>query len=926
MKRITIPALFFILPFVLNAQDDTIKVSDEYAFSDYEIDIPFYSISKQSTTAPVEIIKGEELKRLPGTNLEEMLTGKITNGEFMNISTRPGDDKTTLRVRGFSYLVLVDGVPRPINEVAPYEVESVNVLKGLTATAMYGPDARDGIIFIQTKRGIAGEKKMNVDVEYGMSAVNEKFLPNWLNAADYAKLYNEASVNDGQEEPFYSDEALNLYQSGEAPLRYPDEDMYNQIFNSSMAFRRVNMNYGGGNDITRYFFNLNYQGEGNGLYKINSLSSDEIGLRSNLDINIGDFLEVNVGAFGKYDILTSPNKEDVIWPVLSSYPSNAFPVIIAPDTFGTNVAYPINPVGDLTNHLQTTQYNLTGRFNINLDFNLSKFIDGLEASAYLSYDINSFAAFAERPDRTYALYEPIFYDDGDNQPDSLRQFGLDDASAGIRQVNDDYYNQFYNYTKISYNKSFGKHTVHTGLVNTFSNFAYKLPNARSQDEKKQNLSYSLFYSFNKKYYLDAVLSYSGIMNLPKDNRFKLFPTVGAGWILSEESFLKNSEAVNFLKLRASYGTMGYFDTNDLFLYRTFWDQGNWVNFNNRAETASERYRGTTREQLGNTSIGWAEQKELNLGIDAVLFNSLTFGMNYFNINQDGNIMNAPIPAVLGTQSYMDNIGITAYSGFDLSVRYTYKKSDNLYFSIGVNGGHYISEVIESNELDYPFPWIGTEGRPSDAIYGLQALGLLTEADIDGETTQLFGSVLPGNIKYDDVNDDGVVQDFIDEEMIGHSRPRYNYGIDLNVKYKNFSLYILGYGLANFDINIRNNPYFYASGNNKYSKYVQENRWTMDNPDVDASHPRLTTGTSSNDDRNSSYWLIDGGFFKIKNVELSYSFSEEAIPNVSMMKIFLRGTNLLTFSDIEDIDPENLGFGISSYPSMRTFSTGLSISF
>ncbi len=171
-----------------------------------------------------------------------------------------------------------------------------------------------------------------------------------------------------------------------------------------------------------------------------------------------------------------------------------------------------------------------------------------------------------------------------------------------------------------------------------------------------------------------------------------------------------------------------------------------------------------------------------------------------------------------------------------------------------------------------------------------------------------------------------MQGFIDEEMIGHSRPRYNYGIDLNVKYQNFSLYILGYGLGNYDINIRNTPYFYASGNNKYSAYVQENRWTMDNPDAEAAHPRLTTGTSSNDDRNSSYWLIDGGFFKIKNVELSYTFKKAAIPKLSMMKLFLRGTNLLTFSAIQDLDPENLSFGISSYPSMRTFSTGLSISF
>ncbi|MFC2081489.1 hypothetical protein ACFLR8_04695, partial [Bacteroidota bacterium] len=312
--------------------------------------------------------------------------------------------------------------------------------------------------------------------------------------------------------------------------------------------------------------------------------------------------------------------------------------------------------------------------------------------------------------------------------------------------------------------------------------------------------------------------------------------------------------------------------------------------------------------------------------DAVLFNNLSLAFDYFDISREGLIMNSPIPAVLGTQSFMDNIGITAYSGFDLSVRYTYKQGNNLSFSVGVNVGHYSSEVVESNELDYPFPWIGSEGRPSDAIYGLEAEGLLTEADIEGGPNQLFGPVSPGNIKYKDLNGDDAVQDFIDEKMIGHNRPRYNYGIDLKVKYQNFNLYVLGYGLSDYDITIRNNPYFFTYGNNKYSAYVQANRWTMDNPDVNAAHPRLTSGSNNNDDRNSSYWLINGGFFKIKNVELSYTFNESVIPKISMLKVFLRGTNLLTFSAIEDLDPENLDFGISTYPSMRTFTTGLSITF
>jgi TonB-linked SusC/RagA family outer membrane protein len=941
LKKITLlPFLFFYSGVVISAQQDPAsdekKAETETVVPEEQFKIPFLTSSTRSTTAPVEIISGDELQRLPGSDLEEMLTGKIAGGEFVSVSNRPGSDKTRLRIRGFTYLVLVDGVPRPIDEISPYEVERINILRGLSATSMYGPDARDGIIYIETRRGAEGEKLINVDIEYGMSAVNERFLPEWIGAYDYANLYNEAARNDEIPELYSADE-LSLYESGEAPLRYPDEDLYSQVFNNSMSFRRANMNFGGGDDITRYFINLNYLGEGDGLYKINSLTYDGIGLRSNLDIKVTEFLKFNVGAYGKYDLLKAPNTEDdswqliagntqySIWPVLRSYPPNAYPVTIAPDTFGTNVAFPINPVGDLTNQMQTTSHRRTGRININMDFDFSKWLPGLKASSMLAYDIYSESAFSERPDRTYALYEPLFFDDGDNLPDSLRQYGLNDASAGIRQVFDYYTTNFYNFSKLCYQNNFGKHLVNTALINSLSTFSYKLPNASRQDEKKQNLSYTLFYSFDNRYCIDLILSYSGIMNLPSESRFELFPTVGAGWIISEESFMADIKSVNLLKVRGSYGKMGYFNSNSLFLYRTFWDQGSWVNFNNRAENISGRYRGTVLSQMGNSNIGWGAQTELNVGMDAVLLNSLFLSVDYYDILREGLIMNSPVPTILGTDTYMENIGVNNYSGIDMSVNYTYQQSDKISISIGLRGGYATSEVISSNEVEYPFPWIGTVGNPTDAIYGLVADGLLTEADLEG-TNQLFGPVSEGNIKYLDLNEDDVVQEFIDEKLIGNSRPRYNYGLDVHIIYRNFSLYVLGYGLADYDVNIRNNNYFYGYGNNKYSAYLMENRWVPESPDAGARHPRLTTGTNNNDNRNSTYWLVDGSFFKIKNVEFAYLFDNLPVNQVKGFKLFLRGTNLITFSNLKDLDPENIGFGVNTYPSMRTFTTGLSLSF
>jgi len=291
-------------------------------------------------------------------------------------------------------------------------------------------------------------------------------------------------------------------------------------------------------------------------------------------------------------------------------------------------------------------------------------------------------------------------------------------------------------------------------------------------------------------------------------------------------------------------------------------------------------------------------------------------------------MSSPVPTITGNQSFQENIGSNNYSGIDLQVSFTNKNANNLIYRLGLNGGYSVSKVLLTNEIDFPYPWMGTKGNPTDAIYGLVAEGLLNENDIANGPVQGFGQVLPGNIKYSDLNDDGFVQSEVDEKMIGNSTPRFNYGIDIDFRYKGISLYLLGYGLAGFDVNTRTSTYYYGYGDRKYSAYTMENRWTEQNPSTDALHPRLTTGNNSNDNRNSTYWLVDASFFKIKNIELAYHFPEQVVEKVRMasLKLFVRGTNLITVTKLKGMDPENIYLGVYTYPSMRTFTGGFSLSF
>lgn len=921
----TIRAIFIMLfasnTFLLLAQQDSIILEDESGQTSFLM--PFYESSLGNTTAPVQIIKGKGLESYPGTDVTLSLTGRIANGVITE-RYNPLESRSGMQFRGSNYLVLVDGVPRPLSDLSAFEIESINVIKGLSGTAMFGSDALEGILYVETKKGISGKKEISLEVDQGISFVQKNYLPRWANSYEYASLYNEASINDGLPEP-YSAEDLQGYQSGESPLRYPDENLYDQIFNSRMNYSRVNLFFRGGDNSTRYFINLAYQNEGEGLYKMGKFGTDDLKLRTNLDVDLSDVIHLNVGAMGSVNLAEYSNAESEVWSILSSYPPNAYPVEIATDTFGTNPAYPINPVGDLTEYLSSQDINRTGRFNIKLDVDLSSLLPGLKMDNLLSYDMVTRSTLRERPNKTYPLFQPVFIDD-DGIPDSLIQYGLSDPSAGVSIANDYYSAQFYQYSQLAYNRQFGNHAIDAGIVNSFKYYSYRLNNSFEQDIKKQDLSFKFSYSYNNKYNLDFIGSYTGIMNLPADKRFQAYPTVGVSWLVSEESFLKSSELVNYLKLRASYGKMGVFNSSELFIHTTYWDQSGWTVFNNRTETADGRFRGTIREQIGNEEITWGELTETNIGTDiSILANKLSVSFDYFTRTSEGLVDNYQIPSIVGLTSYQANIGSIEKVGFDASlfIRLMDKKDFDL--NLNFNLGHYVSTVLVNNELDVPFEWMSRINRPTDAIFGLEANGLIDDDETTEEPIALFGKVNPGNIQYTDLNDDGVIQDEIDEKMIGNNTPRYNYGLYISMRYKQTSLKINGYGRSGYNINTLNNPYFYAYGNSKYSEYTLDNRWTAEQPDVDASHPRLTTTSNSNDRRASTYWLMDGGYFRIKSAELAYTF-EDVRGGTNQIRIFARGTNLFTFSKIKDLDPENLNLGVTTYPSMQTFSLGLSLTF
>jgi len=890
-----------------------------------QVELPHNKKTTQhDVTAPVTIITGEELSRYPSRNILEALAGKIPSGKFLTSSYAPGNESVSMRIRNMEYGTIVDGIARPLTDLTADEIESITILRGMSARAMYGYDAGPGLIVVKTKRGKQGTRNVSVNVEYGAKMTIEDKLPRWLSSYDYARLYNEAAENDNINAP-YSEDDLNGYAQGNS-LKYPDEDIYAQYFNNSMEYKRANLQLSGGSKGTNYFMNFNYLGSGNGWLKEKEKNYNQLRLRSNVDVQISEDFRLSVDALGSMTFQKDPLDIGSVWNVLSSYPPNAYPVAIKADTFGMHPSYPINPVANL--YKRDVQENIyrAGQMNLRSDYDFSKFLEGLKAEAYLTYDLYNTQRFATKNGYQFPLYESNWLTDvAGNDSLSLISHGTEEPAAGKSKTSDSYALQAGAYFNISYTNSFDKHDV-AGRVNYFLQYARK--KGVVQDFKRQNVSFTGNYAYDKKYYVDLILQYMGTMGVVEANRFKLFPTVGMGWIMSKEDFFSPS-FVDLLKLRTSYGSMGVYDGSRNFLYRTEYRDNGSLQFGTEGNTQNNKTIYMT--QYGNPGLDWGTIKEFDAGIDALFFNKrLTMQIDYYHMTHSGLVQNAMSPDILGVLNYYANIAENKYSGIDGAVHFSDHSGDFSY-SLGFNAGYNNSEKVKDNNPDYEYEWMNRTGNPTDAIYGLVAQGLFKdETEIASSPIQTFGDIAPGNIKYENLNagDDNIIESLTDSKMIGHSNPRFIYGADINLGYKGFELFVLGYGVSKRDIDVRNNNYYHADSKDKYSQYVLDNRFQTSSPSVNALHPRLTTMSRANDNQRSSYWLKNGAFFKIKNVELAYSFSDKIankllLPN---LRLFIKGANLATFSKIEELDPESLNMGVSTYPSMRTFTGGLSIKF
>jgi TonB-linked SusC/RagA family outer membrane protein len=935
---------------------------------DDQVNLPFMEFKKREMTGNPEVLLSHQLERYPSTDLRNSFTGLATGVEVREMNGSPGisaeettgrfgfNQKVYVSSRQMNMMYIIDDVPTDLTEmpIDPNEVESVTFVKDIAGKAMFGPSAANGIVYIKTKRGKVNERVLNANVEVGSSVVDR--MPGWVDGGQYATLNNQARTNDGLL-PRYTDTDVAAYAKNN-PYDYyhPSVNYQDLMLKNSMSYTRINVSSSGGNDRVQYFAYIGYNGEGD-IYKIGpSADYNRLNARSNIDIKINDLIKVQFNFFGGLSYRRSSNygynsnytNQDAatntvltgielpsVLGDITTIPPIAFPVYAAPydpasgnpPYYGVSANYAQNPIGNLTSNGYYTESGRSGAATTALEFDMKNILEGLKSKTYFAFDAFNQLRIGKAQDYYAYIATPAKTAAG---ADTILLAKKHDGTQMADQVllNEYYYQQMALYETLSYAKKFDKSDLQ--LAGTY--FISKI--ARSKTEEPQRLQNGVLtakYSYDNKYIFNGVLNYGGTSAFDVGNRYAVFPSAGAAWVISEENFMKNMKAIDYLKIRVEGGMLGYESFMAPFSYRDRYNNSNngtlfgpastnqW--FGNTTETLVYR---TSPNRTGNPDITWENRKEFSAGFDAQLFHQkLTLELTYYNNLRDGIISQASssVPNMVGISGALPRVNFNKirYTGIEFGLQYTSKVA-KFEYSFGGNGAWQKSKYEKYDEPAYRNAYQIRSGGPTDVIMGQTYLGKFASDAEALQVPQLYDQALhTGDLKYKDMNGDGFVDD-ADQSPIGHSTPKLYYALNLDLKYKGFELYAMGTGRAFFDVMLSNAYFWNGWGDNNYSNFVKDN--------IGNGYPRLTYNKVNNNFVGSTFWLTKGDFFKIQNVELSYTLPGNSLKVIGARgtKIFVRGANLLTISKIKDVDPESIDSGITTYPLFTTLSAGIKLTF
>lgn len=957
---------------VTEKKEYLVILEEETTALDDAMVVAFSKQKKESVVSAISTVRPAELKA-PTSNLTTVLGGRIAGVITQQVSGEPGQDNAEFFVRGVTTfnsnargpLILIDNVELSSSDLArlqPDDIASFSVLKDATATALYGARGANGVILVTTKEGHEGKANLNIRFENSISSPTQTVEV--VDPITWMTLYNEAvSTRDPLSPRPFSDKKIERTSRGINQYAYPAVNWIDEMFKKNTTNQRVNANLSGGGKVARYYIAATFNND-TGLLKENNsnsfnnnISLRTTQLRSNININVTNTTELSVRFSGTFEDYTGPldggselykmalAADPVSFPMyyenVSEYPATH---ILFGNTSDGNY---LNPYARMVRgYKEYSKMNLIAQAELKqkLDF-ITKGLNFralINTTRYSYFDLQRY-------------YNPYYY--------TMTSYDQVKDTYTLNCINPDGGTEYLNYQQggkdvstttyfesaLDYNRKFKeKHDVSGLLVFTLQHKLYGSMGDLQTSLPYRNIGFAgrFTYGYDSRYLIEANFGYNGSERFAKGERFGFFPSVGLGYIISNEPFYspRLKEVIQTLKLKATYGLAGndqIGSSSDRFFYLSNVNMNTGLGLSYGENFGFSR-NGVSISRYANDNITWELAKKFDVGVEIGLWDWISIQADYYREKRSNILMDRQsIPATMGLQAALRaNVGEASSQGYEVSIDANKTLPGGMWLSGRFNMTYATGRYDVFEEPDYGYDWLSWKGKRLNQITGLIAERLfIDEADIANSPTQTFGDVMPGDIKYKDINEDGIIngQDIV---PIGYPTiPNYIFGFGFSMGFKGFDLscFFQAATECSFMVNFeKTSPFLNVSSNqsawgavtaNAMLKEFADNRWTESNRDCYALYPRLSSQLVSNNNRNSTWWLRDGSYLRLKTLEFGYTLPKKWTDSLRMksLRIYLNGTNLLTFSKFKMWDVEMSDNGLN-YPIQKVINLGLNVNF
>ncbi|HEX2630298.1 MAG TPA: SusC/RagA family TonB-linked outer membrane protein [Chitinophagaceae bacterium] len=888
------------------------------------VQLIYYAQPRSTSIASTDAVYSRDILKSPVASFRNALTGRLAGLFTLQGTGLPGADGASLTLRGQAPIIIIDGVVSSLTSFDLEEIESITVVKDALGNAMLGSRGSKGAVVVTTKKGKVQRQLISFTAQTAIQKPLDWVKP--LNAYDYARLRNEALRNDGIDSLnsglYFTQTALDAWRNGSDPATYPDVNYRDAITKKSSTLNRYTLSVNGGNKFARYFVSMEHLNQ-SGFFKTvdsNSYNTNNnfksYVIRTNVDVNITNKLSGGIYLLGRILNANEPGATTgSIFSSLLNTPSITYPLLNPDGSFGGTQIFQNNVWAQTIGSGYRQRYFRDILVNIYLKQSLDDIAKGLWIKGKVAY--NSTLAEDINRSKTFAVYQKI----GAN----YLQFGTNgtqnNANGIAYQGRSDYEE-----LSIGYDKTINSYHGLNILLLANRDNSTDAGNAQALPYTVLGTSGRVAYNYKGKYMVEGAFGLNGSNRYPDNGKTKLgfFPSIGLGWNIEQEDFLKPMTWISQLKLYVTYGKNGW-DNPGYFVYYPRYFDGPSPFFG----TGAGQVTSITEGPFANRNIDFEKSNKLNVGLSGSLLKSkLGFTIEYFNNKHYDLLMQRGDNSTIIGNDYPDeNIGKNRYSGWEFLLNWHDKLSNKLQYFVSLNASSIGSEALFIDEPARAYDWMMRTGQPVGQRFGYIAEGLFqNQTEINSSAVTAGYVAQPGDIKYRDLNNDGII-DQNDVTAIGTTKPLFFYGLSVGLAWNGFDVSALLQGVSNRDVYLSGGSYWGYQDYGVGQAYEHNlNRWTPANA-ANATYPRLTYGANPNNNAASSYWVRNGNYLRLKNAEIGYSLPLSLIKKIKLntVRVFINGFNLFTKSsdELDGRDPESYD---GSYPLQRLVNFGINIKF